>query len=374
MSVNVRPYRNGGWEVDINLRLPDGRKHRERSKAPVKSRSGALRWGHDRERHLLLHGPAKPKKEVATLEQFAPRFIDGHAKANRQKPSGIAAKQMILRVHLVPAFGHKKLDAITNEDVQRLKLNLEAKSPKTVNNVLAVLSVLLKKAVEWGVIDRMPCSIKLLRVPKSPARFLDFEQYERLIEVAGAIDWRTHLIILLGGEAGLRCGEMIALEWSDVDLVSRRICVRRSDWNGQVATPKSGRLRWVPMTRRLSTALSGNRHLRSSRVLCQDNGKPLTRQMVQSRVKSASRKANLLERSVHALRHTFCSHLAMRGAPARAIQEAAGHQELGTTQRYMHLSPAALEDAIRLLELPRVQVSGGEMLETGGEARENLSA
>ena len=43
------------------------------------------------------------------------------------------------------------------------------------------------------------------------------------------------------------------------------------------------------------------------------------------------------------LRHTFCSHLAMRGAPARAIQELAGHSELGVTQRYMHLSPAALD-------------------------------
>jgi hypothetical protein len=47
------------------------------------------------------------------------------------------------------------------------------------------------------------------------------------------------------------------------------------------------------------------------------------------------------------LRHTFCSHLAMRGAPARANQELAGHQDLTTTQRYMHLSPAALDNAIR---------------------------
>ena len=50
------------------------------------------------------------------------------------------------------------------------------------------------------------------------------------------------------------------------------------------------------------------------------------------------------------LRHTFCSHLAMRGAPARAIQELAGHKDLGTTLRYMHLSPAALERSIALLE------------------------
>jgi site-specific recombinase XerD len=42
----------------------------------------------------------------------------------------------------------------------------------------------------------------------------------------------------------------------------------------------------------------------------------------------------------------------MRGAPARAIQEPAGHQDLATTQRYMHLSPAAVEAAIRLLDQP----------------------
>jgi site-specific recombinase XerD len=53
---------------------------------------------------------------------------------------------------------------------------------------------------------------------------------------------------------------------------------------------------------------------------------------------------------VHLLRHTFCSHLAMRGAPARVVQELAGHSELGMTQRYMHLSPAALESAIELLD------------------------
>jgi hypothetical protein len=56
---------------------------------------------------------------------------------------------------------------------------------------------------------------------------------------------------------------------------------------------------------------------------------------------------------VASLRHTFCSHLAMRGAPARAIQELAGHQDLTTTQRHMHLRPAALDAAIRLLDGPR---------------------
>ena len=66
------------------------------------------------------------------------------------------------------------------------------------------------------------------------------------------------------------------------------------------------------------------------------------------------------------LRHTFCSHLAMLAAPARAIQELAGHQDLTTTQRYMHLSPAALGTAVQLLDRRRER---GDMLETGsGEA------
>ena len=107
--------------VDINTRLPNGARHRERRRLSIASKSAAQRWGQDRERHLLQHGPPQLKKEVPTVKEFAPRFVEGHARANRQKPSGIAAKEMILRVHLIPALGHKRLDAISNEDVQRLK-------------------------------------------------------------------------------------------------------------------------------------------------------------------------------------------------------------------------------------------------------------
>jgi len=80
------------------------------------------------------------------------------------------------------------------------------------------------------------------------------------------------LVVLLGGDAGMRCGEIIGLEWGDVDLVKRQLCVRQSDWNGQLGTPKSGRLRYVPLTKRLTAALVEHRHLRSKRVLCQVDG------------------------------------------------------------------------------------------------------
>src|SRR5262245_25338988 len=150
--VKVRPYRRGGWEVDITFRLPSGARYRERCRAPVTSKSAAQRWGEDRERHLVLHGLPQPKKEVPTLEQFKERFQDGYARANRQKPSGIAAKETILSVHLIPLLGARRLDTITTEDVQRLKHRLRDRAPKTVNNVLTVLNVLLKKAAEWDVI------------------------------------------------------------------------------------------------------------------------------------------------------------------------------------------------------------------------------
>jgi hypothetical protein len=59
MSVKVRPFRRGGWEVDIRLRLPDGRPFRERKKMSVTAKSAAQRWGESRERELLIHGPPK---------------------------------------------------------------------------------------------------------------------------------------------------------------------------------------------------------------------------------------------------------------------------------------------------------------------------
>ena len=199
---------------------------------------------------------------------------------------------------------------------------------------------------------------------KAPASWLDFDEYERLVEVARSIDVRTLLVVLLGGDAGMRCGEILALEWNDVDLVKRQLCVRQSDWNGQVGTPKSGRPRYVPLTGRLTAALADHRHLRSKRVLCQTDGGPFTRQIVQNRMRLAAKRANV-RRGIHILRHTFCSHLSMRGAPARAIQELAGHSDLTMTQRYMHLSPAALDSAIRLLDQPLTVQSFGDILETG---------
>ena len=99
-----------------------------------------------------------------------------------------------------------------------------------------------------------------------------------------------------------------------------------------------------------------------------EEGHPLTQREEQGLVRRAARRANLANVGVHILRHTFCSHLAMHGAPTRAIQELAGHGEIVTTQRYMHLSPAAIDSAIRLLD------QRGNIVATAATSAENINS
>lgn len=267
-------------------------------------------------------------------------------------------------MHLIPQLGAKKLDAIATEDVQHLKQHLGARKPKTVNNVLTVLNTMLRKAVEWGVVGSMPCAIRLLPIARTKMEFYDFTQFERLVDASKAVEVNAHLISLLGGDAGLRCGEMMALEWRDIDLAERRLCVSRSEWKGQVTAPKGGRFRFVPLTQRLVDSLSGVERLGPGRVLRDGEGHSLTQRAIQGLMLRSSRVADV-PAGVHILRHTFCSHLAMRGAPGISVQALAGHQDLATTQRYLHLTPAALVSAINLLETGRQSSARhGEILET----------
>jgi integrase len=383
MTVKIRKYKRGGFEVDIRFTYPDGSPFRRRFKAPVTSVSAAKRWGEAREAAFLREPPPserppeEPKKEVPTLSEFGPRFIENYARANRQKASTIAAKRSILKKHLYVRLGEKRLDEIDDEDVQALKSSLAQHSRKTVNNVLAVLGKLLKVAVKWKVIPKLPCTIELMKVSNLVVKFYEFGQYKRLVEAASRYDVRALVLVLLGGDAGLRMGEMLALRWCDVDFRRKQIVIQQAVWQGVVDVPKSGHGRIVPMTAALASALQRARHLRGELVLYRDDDgtptpAPATHATVRAWLEACERRAVLeVEGSLHKLRHTFCSHLAMRGAPAKAIQELAGHENLMTTLRYMHLSPAARRGAIDLLNTrdEREAEEGifGDILETGAK-------
>ncbi len=381
MTVTLRPYRHGGWEVDIRVRLADGRVHRERRKSPVESRSGSRSWGESRERHLIAHGPeSKPVRAapsasvIPTLAEFAARYVEGYSRANREKHSTIRTKQSHLRTHLLPLFGDRRLDELRQEDIQRLKGKLAQRSAKTVNNVLTTLSTMLKAAVEWEVIPDMPVRIKQLKVTAPEMDFYDFDEYARIVATAQDLDPRVHIMVLLGGDAGLRPGEVRALQWVAIDFRRRLLTVDRAEYQGHVGLPKHDKIRRIPMTKRLAAALRAHKHEHGPNVLYRDDGTPLTVMVARRWLKTTLELAHLRDRGPHTLRHTFCSHLAMRGAPAKAIQELAGHTDLQTTQRYMHLSPAALERSIQLLEDAGVLCIGntnltevGDMGETPGQ-------
>ena len=151
------------------------------------------------------------------------------------------------------------------------------------------------------------------------------------------------------------------MEWTDLDMRRRLVTVQRSEWQGEISSPKGGQSRVVPMTARLAAALEAHRNLRT-RVLPKDDGTEIDWHWAREKMATAQRRAGMKsDGKLHKLRHTFGARLAMAGAPAKTIQELMGHADLTTTMRYLHLTPRHKEAAIRLLER-------GEILETRREA------
>jgi len=340
---------NWGWIVDFVFAHADGRKQRVRRKSPVQTKRGAQAF----ERQLreeMLNPPPEPKKEVPTLKEFSKEFLETYARTHNRE-SEQEAKRCILNRHLLPRFGRKPLDQITVRDIERLKADLvQTHRPKTINNILSVLRKLLRYAEELEELEKVP-RFRLLKIFEQPYSFLDFEEFEQLVQSTQERDPELGLAVLLAGEAGLRRGELAGLHWQDVSFPLNKLSVVRAMWRNKQVPPKGGRSRQVPLTKRLARALKAHRHLKGKHVLVREDGSAWTVEVFRWQGKRAYRLASLpaVERPWHSLRHTFCSLLAMRGGSPRAIQELAGHQQITTTMKYMHLSPTALTEAINLL-------------------------
>jgi integrase len=367
MSVRIVPARSGkGFEYDVRIVWPEGGRLRERGKCPVTGKDASKRWAEARERAIVLQGKAgyrplsgsngpasitsgRPTiSDTPTLEEFWPRVVSDHYRANRKKASTTDGAESIYKNHLGPALGTKRLDLITTADVQALKGKLSERGAKTVNNVLSVLSRALRCAVDWDVIKVVPCKFGLLRVQSPEKEFYEVAVYRRLVEAA-SFHRSVHLLVLLAGSAGLRRGEIIALKWTDIDFERKLLHVRNAVWRKIEDAPKGNRGRMVPLTEELLGALRMHRNLRE-RVLYTDRGEELSNRAIRNMLARAQKRANLEPNGgIHILRHTFCSHLAIAGVPAKAIQELAGHADLSTTLKYMHLSPGNRSAAMATL-------------------------
>jgi integrase len=182
---------------------------------------------------------------------------------------------------------------------------------------------------------------------------------------------RSKVLVLVGGDAGLRSGEMRALRWRDVNQETRQLCVERNDWRGYVSTTKGGRLRHEPLTTRLAIALRDHRHLRGPLVLASPEGGWLTESAVVVRVRRAARQAGLENTGPRILRpHVLFAFGDARRTVGACHSGTRRDRDLMTMQRYMHLSVAMIDHAIRLLEAPTVRPAQGDILEgENGEER-----
>ena len=130
--------------------------------------------------------------------------------------------------------------------------------------------------VRWpnGVIEHVP-TVRWLKVLAAKVEFLDFEESDRLLEAAKANYPEYFAMVLLALRTGLRQGELLALQWGDVDLEIGKLVVRRSRWRGFEGSPKNGRTRELPLSPETVTVLKAHRHLRGDYVFCQEDGSPL---------------------------------------------------------------------------------------------------
>jgi len=173
--------------------------------------------------------------------------------------------------------------------------------------LLVHVSDMLGVARKRKLIEVMP-EIDWIKIPPSEFDFLDFDDAEKLIAAAEG-EWRT--LILVAMRTGVRMGELIGLRWVDVDLSAGRINVRQNIVRGIAGLPKSGKPREIPLCDDAIEALAAHRHQRGSLVFCDAEGKALTSGLLAWPLK----RAGLREIGWHVLRHTFASHLAMRGVP-----------------------------------------------------------
>jgi len=354
MSVRLRKWKSKEgkvlerWMIDVKVALPGKPPRRIRDTSPVGTRRGAEEYERQVRLALLTGTLDKEVKEIPTLEAFQARFLD-YSEVNN-KPSTVYSKRWVLRMHLVPAFGRRRLDAIGPADIEAYKARKlrEGQKAKSVNNHLAVLRKLLNLAVEWGELPFAP-KVKQLKVPHGDFQFLTFEETERFLRAATP-EWKAFVTTAL--KTGLRVGELLALKWEDLDLVAGRLVVRRSLWRDQEGTPKGGRIREVPLSDEAVATLKAHRHLKGPYVFCEPDGTRLNHNRVKDVVPDTCKKAQLAKRlTTHDLRHTFASHLVMRGVALKAVQELLGHATIDMTMRYAHLSPDVKRDAVQLLDL-----------------------
>jgi len=342
--MTVRMFRSAWW-VDFRHGPT-----RYRKKSPENSRTGALAYEAQLKHRIACGEPIDdhPNEHELTFEQFAWVWFNEYVVSNNKR-SEQETKKSVLRSALIPFFGMLKITHITARHIEQFKAQAlkSNRSRKTINNQLTIFRKCLYTAHEWLSLPGRPPKITLLKCSPTVADHLSPDECMLLLSHAVGT---TYEMLLTALRTGMRQGELKGLQWSSIDWENRSIAVQHSrcDYSGELTSPKNNRVRHIPMDIDVYEMLFARRE-RTGYVFLNELGKPFDEQALRRRLARVRHRAGLRKIGWHTLRHTFASHLAMRGVPMPAIQTLMGHSSITTTMRYAHVAPSTLRSAIDML-------------------------
>lgn len=328
----------------------EGRSRKKRTVAAKKEAEALL---HQKVTEELL-GVRNPADII--FRDYAEEWICNYAES-RVKPSTLRSYKNANSTHLIPAFGKLRLKDITAAKIdQFIALMLKTRKPKTVNNLLIQLKTMLKYAKRRGYLRENPAQdIDNVRLDHREMDFLSPDEIRILLQHSQE-PFKT--LFLTAALTGMRRGELLALQWGDIDWNSNTIFVRRNlYWHSkedvqpgrpryQFVSPKSARSeRAIVMSPALKEALEIHRMTclvgPLDLVFCSREGGPLDPDnMIKREFAPALTAAGLRHVSFHSLRHSYTSMLISQGENIKFIQSQVGHASIQTTMdRYGHLLP-----------------------------------
>ena len=306
---------------------------------------------------------AEPAQDVPTLAEFAEEWMTTDV-AVHNKPSDQARKRCTLRNHVAPFFGKQRLDQITTRQIDAFKAEQVGEGLKvtTINLHLKLLRRVLRFAKSWGVLAEVPV-VRMFPKPDDDAfDWLRPAEAGRLLDVVEAMSQRWFTVFMLALRTGMRKGEIFGLHWSAVDFERRRVTVECSAWRGQLYTPKTGKTRVIPMSADLVDVLRAwRRESPGELVFPARDGRSVLRDPIiaNQALDRALERAELRHIRFHDLRHTFVSHLVLRGMSLKVVQVLLGHSPVTMTEKYAHVADEQLVTAIEALDgLGRDGVAG----------------
>jgi integrase len=277
-----------------------------------------------------------------------------------RKPSTVASYRSIVRSELLPHFGEMALESVTPPVIEAWQGSM-TQAASTRSKALVLMHGIFQRARKvWSLAANPVADVEKPPLTRSgDLQVFSPEEVWALIRAAGSEQDAT--LFLAAAFTGLRMGELLALRWRDVDFAGSAVRVRASYYAGHLTTPKSGRVRAVPLAPDVSKALAQLSRRRDwvgddDLVFAGDAGSYLDGSALRRRYKASLAVAGLRSLRFHDLRHTFGTRMIAK-ADIRRVQEWMGHADIQTTMRYLHFAPRD-EDARLVAEAFEVKGAG----------------